>query len=90
MSDIGRCATCKFWREPNSQYDVGVGMGLRKCWTVPMFWNATDWDEDGSRTFDAKYANTTAFVQDGSDYKADLYTKAEHGCTMHQPTEPRQ
>lgn len=27
--------------------------------------------------------NTTAYVQDGSDYKATLYCRSDFGCTLH-------
>lgn len=67
-------------------------MGLRKCDTVIMFENAYQWkgcldvdvDDGTGLEFCPEYANMTAFVQDGSSYSADLYTKATHFCSMHE------
>lgn len=82
---IGTCASCKHWKDPE-EYGIGVSMGIRKCAALPMFWSATDWTEDGERRiFNGKGKGSTAFLQDSSDYVAYLYTKAEHGCTMHVP-----
>ena len=50
-----------------------------------MFWDATEWNSDGDRVLIEKYKNTRAFVQDGSDYNAVLLTKADFGCTQHEP-----
>lgn len=58
---------------------------MGSCDAVPQYWDVTDWDEDGTgRVMKPEYTKTTAFCQDGSDYSATLYTKPEHGCTMHE------
>jgi hypothetical protein len=50
-----------------------------------MYWNATEWNKEGTaRVTSEQYANTTAFVQDGSDYAAYLYTLPSHQCSMHE------
>jgi hypothetical protein len=50
-----------------------------------MFWKSTEWAKEGDkRQWTAEAESKTAFVQDSSDYSASLYTKAEHGCTMHE------
>lgn len=51
-----------------------------------MYWDVTEWREDGTLRLAGEHANTTAFVQDASDYRATLYTMGEHGCTMHEAT----
>jgi hypothetical protein len=79
-----RCSTCKHWK-PSEQWETGHSLGLGRCEAVPMFWDVTEWDEDGDgRRFSAE-TSATAFAQDGSDYSARVYTKPEHGCTMHAP-----
>lgn len=78
------CATCKHW-DSKDVYRSMAGLGI--CRAVPMFWDATEWKEDGDgRQLMPKYAKATAFAQDGSDYQAFLYTRSEHGCTMHEGT----
>lgn len=75
------CETCKFWQR--GEYE-GSKFGLGRCKATPMFWDATNWDEDCNRVLIEKYADTKAFVQDASDYSAKLLTKPDFGCVMHQ------
>lgn len=78
-----RCKTCKHWVAVD-KYDTGHSLGLGRCAETPMLWDSTQWSDDGDRREFVKTAeSTTAFVQDGSDYKAWLYTKPGHGCVMH-------
>lgn len=79
------CATCKHWK-PSGPYETGRSLGLGSCNAAPMLWESTEWrkDKDG-RVFKPEAEGITAFVQDGSDYIATLYTRAGHGCTMHAP-----
>jgi hypothetical protein len=77
------CATCDHW-EPRNEYEAGHGMGLGQCTNVPMFFDATEWNEDGEgRAFKPEYANCKAFAQDASDYRAYLLTKPDFGCVAH-------
>ena len=82
-----RCKTCKHWGSEDADDYHGFGgiVCVRKCSAAPMFWDSTEWAKgevpDGRCFIDGVTA--TAFVQDGSDYKAYLYTLADHGCTMH-------
>lgn len=78
-----RCKTCKHWKTSDRD-NARLRLGLGRCGATPMFWDSTKWTDDGERTWTAEAENNTAFVQDGSDYLADLYTKPNHGCTMHE------
>lgn len=79
---MSTCNTCRFWSD--KIYDTVNGVELRKCTNVPMFWNATEWNDDGDgRTFTDKHADKLAFVQDGSDYSAVLITRGNFGCVSH-------
>ena len=81
-----RCKTCKFWEPPKSQ-SYGEVPGVGRCQKVVQFWDAAEWDEDGGgRKLRPEFADALAFVQDGSDYRADLYTKPEFGCVQHAST----
>jgi hypothetical protein len=45
-----------------------------------MFWDSTDWDSAGDKRIFKD--DSLAFVQDGSDYHAELLTKADFYCNM--------
>jgi hypothetical protein len=76
-----KCADCKHWK-PCEQYETGRSQGMGRCEATPMFWDHTEWNDDCERVIKPAAASITAFVQDGSDYSATLYTRPEHGCTM--------
>ena len=77
------CATCKHW-DADSRFIYEDSLAVRVCNATPMLFDSCKWAEDGeSRQFDPA-VTATAFAQDGSDYTAHLYTKPEHGCTMHE------
>jgi hypothetical protein len=84
---MSRCETCAHWQKCD-EWETGYAQGLGRCGAAPMFWNMTEWkevDDDYRREFKPEAENTTAFVQDGSDYVAKLFTRPTHGCTMHAP-----
>lgn len=79
------CETCKFWRRATSEYSPEKDLALGKCGAIPMLWNATGWNDEGDkRVVLPEYAQTKAFAQDGSDYRATLFTKADFGCVMYE------
>jgi len=82
----GRCKTCRHWEsKPDHEKPVEV----RRCLAVPMWENATKWNDaswgDDSlpdRVLKPEYAERLAFAQDGSSYYACLFTRAEFGCVQ--------
>ena len=77
------CETCKHWIEPESEYGEVPGVG--KCTAVVMYWDAGEWNEAGDgRTLRKEYRDKLAFVQDGSDYSAELKTMPKFGCVQHE------
>lgn len=77
-----KCKDCKHWatEELIDKWSDNPTREVKKCRKVKMFWDSTDWDYKGKkRTF---LNDDLAFVQDGSDYHAELLTKAEFGCVM--------
>ena len=87
MERCKTCKTCKHWGHEDADDYHGFGgiADVRVCSAVPMFWDSTEWDV-GKRREGRCFSDdvtATAFAQDGSDYKAYLYTLADHGCTMH-------
>lgn len=72
------CKDCKHWDYDKDFYgnirkDIGV------CRRVKMFWDCSMWNEEGTRIFTD---DSLAFVQDGSDYHAELLSRPEFGCVM--------
>lgn len=80
-----RCEDCKYWANSKDEHDASdvKGIELGRCKRVKMFWDATDWDWDAdNRVLMDGYENDKAFLQDGSDYRADLITAKEFGCVQ--------
>lgn len=87
---MNTCKTCKHWKKAGP-WETGYGLGLGTCGKFPMYWDATEWseeDEEGgvgiTRKLNDKYKDNKAFLQDGSDYSADLLTKESFGCVEHE------
>ncbi len=78
-----RCKTCKHWDKPNNNRGEVPGTG--KCNIVVQFWDATEWSENSEyRMLKPEYVGRLAFVQDGSDYHAELKTLPDFGCVQHE------
>jgi hypothetical protein len=77
------CETCAHWEVWKSEAGFKKDMG--ECNMVVMWWNATEWEfNNGDRVImSPRYDNQRAFVQDGSDYRASLYTRKDFGCVDH-------
>ena len=84
---MNTCKTCKHWeRYGEDNYRLMPGAG--HCKAVPRGWSATDWDPDyNQRVILPEFAHCKAFVQDGSDYWAQLQTLPDFGCVMHEDKE---
>lgn len=79
VSDVNRCASCKHWQNPWD--DPGSGTSKipdddRPRWGVCALIDMPDYSEK---------TTTIAFTQDGSDYAADLHTRDDFGCVLHEP-----
>ena len=55
---------------------------VKRCYAVLELWTATSYRND-SMVLDEKTNSVAAFVEDGSNYKAELYTRPHHYCSMH-------
>lgn len=87
---MNTCETCVHWRkwETNANYKANIG----ECKMVVLWWDASEWVDDDNengctRIISPKYDNQRAFVQDGSDYKASLFTRNDFGCVSHKEKE---
>lgn len=87
-ADWPRCATCRYWGDTPYRYDDDETMlGMRICGRMVELWEASEWSDNGSgieRSLKEEFADHLAFTQDGSSYHAELRTKAEFGCVMHE------
>ena len=81
--NFGVCGQCRHWMETDNNYPKDFGLG--KCGRVRLFWECTEWGdvgEDFRRIFTEEAKGNKAFVQDGSDYRAELITLADFGCVQ--------
>lgn len=74
------CETCVHWDVWKS--DRAFKQGIGECRMVVMFWDASEWEPE-ERVISPEYKDQKAFVQDGSDYSASLYTRKDFGCVEH-------
>ncbi len=79
-----RCDQCKHWTH-DTDGDYPEYLGLGKCLRVRLYWECTEWDYDNDefpRKFTSEASGNKAFVQDGSDYSAELITLGDFGCVQ--------
>lgn len=92
-----RCDQCKHWKEEAQDWEL-QGSGFRKCAAVRERWVIQDeasegieWDgeEEGaySKSRRAALQKARAYVQDGSQYTADLCTGPDFGCVLFVPAD---
>lgn len=81
---MNHCATCKHWTTPEhdtgdwwsgSTSGVEFPHGRGECTRITMI-------GDSARPVPKA---DLAHVEDGSGYRAGLYTKPEFGCVLHEP-----
>jgi hypothetical protein len=90
MNTQTSCSRCEYWDLPESgKYDGIENLG--RCKKVVMVWIASEWIAKGpslcKRCVKSGYAGQMSFVNDGSDYYAELWTKAEFFCAHFQAKE---
>lgn len=85
---MNRCKTCKWWDRSEVDIDYPPDyaiLGLGHCTKAVRLWEAIEWDEDNERRFfKPGYDEQLSFTQDGSQYRADLYTRPDFGCVHHE------
>lgn len=72
------CATCTHWRQSddwNKPSPDNVPQPDRANWGWCDLIGLPEYGE---------VVTVTAYTKDGSDYKADLFTRSDFGCTLHQ------
>ena len=87
-----KCETCKYWGSTYERNNGEIKLSdtrVKPCARVKMFWNETEWRKDGVDGLSFKDPSDLAFAQDGSDYRAELLTRPEFGCVMHELTETK-
>ncbi len=77
---MARCDHCKHW-DSNEVKQAGDKFVIGLCTRAMPFWNATGWSEDYDyRILLPEFAGRKFFAQDGSDYRADVYTTPDFFC----------
>lgn len=74
------CNNCKHWGVNKNHLYAQGKTDVKRCERVPQYWDSTDWDSTGDKRIYT--VESKAFVQDGSDYHAELLTKADFYCNM--------
>lgn len=81
MSDERTCATCEHWESPEADAMWGDWMSYPEedagRWGVCQLIDLPGYGEQTA---------LSAYVQDGSDYKATLHARADFGCNLHAPS----
>lgn len=89
IEQLKSCETCKHWEAWKSHADYKHG--IDECKMVVMWWDVSEWDYDAEgvivRSISPQYKDQKAFVQDGSDYSASLYTRNDFGCVSYERKE---
>jgi hypothetical protein len=90
MSDVPhRCDGCLWWDpEPDDSYRAVAGIG--QCRRAVHIWDATEWsnpDEeyDCPRVVKPEYRDVMLFCADASDYRAEVWTRADFFCAHFKP-----
>ena len=79
---MNTCKDCKHWKRNPLTLAGTLDMGY--CQKVRQFWDVTEWWETHDEVVRKLKSNvdTKAFVQDGSDYRAELITMQDFGCNQ--------
>lgn len=80
-----KCSECRFWGDGEDGEDGDRIYGTRRCTKAIMLWDAGTWSlagerEDREYILKPEHESQMMFTQDGSDYRADLFTKPEFFC----------
>lgn len=74
------CGTCSHWQQPSGDRDEPYQHEPRPEGPTPWGWcGLIGLPEYG------EVVTTTAYTKDGSDYVADLHTRSDFGCNLHDP-----
>lgn len=89
-----RCDGCKHWKQQSDNEDWEAhGVGFGECLAVRERWRITDdavkdmqYEYDEASQFQTKrreaLRTARAYVQDGSEYRAELFTGPDFFCAL--------
>ena len=81
MTTCGLCRDCVHWGGEHLHWDAEK-MDLKECARTMNLFEALTWGEGEKPHQTEKALKNKAFVQDGSNYWALLYTRADFGCVQ--------
>lgn len=86
---MDRCKTCKHWEAYKDDEEYALrGAGI--CHAAKKLWNLSESEQDINndwlyyRKLKPEAAGVLSFVQDGSNYMAELVTMPDFGCVQHE------
>lgn len=84
------CGNCKFWEKPDPEAWYGIRRIVGHCQRIKMFDEATEFrpqddDDTQSSVTHVMKDGEIAYVEDGSSYRADLYSLPEFFCNLWEP-----
>lgn len=87
MNDLPRCDKCRHWRSADEHDWTSAAVGFRVCDAVRARWKIEDdASEKRSQSFQEIRQNalkaSRAYVQDGSEYYAELVTGPDFFCAL--------
>lgn len=98
---MNRCATCKHWTPVNSWNANAAGLrkcvAVRQRWDVEdevpevvregreYEWEENDLSSRYKQAAESVFGRAKAVVNDGSQYIAELLTRHDFGCVLHEP-----
>lgn len=91
----GRCGTCKHWTVDDDWFASDLSLTRPPDEPSDAYYSRLEVANAAVRTckaiellsqYEAVDEIPLAFTKDGSDYRADLRTRAEFGCVLHEET----
>jgi len=91
-----RCDQCRHWNKQDAHDWEAAGAEFGECKGVRERWVITEeavegieWDSDDTSPYVARRREALkaarAYVQDGSEYRAELMTAPDFFCALHKP-----
>jgi hypothetical protein len=91
-----RCDQCRHWNEQDKHDWEAAGVGFGECKRIRERWVITDkatkgieWDSKDTSPYVTKRREALlaarAYVQDGSEYRAELFTRPDFFCALFEP-----
>lgn len=86
------CSNCKHWDFPRKDKYSSDPKEINECFKAKVLWDCKQWNDtdiiEEIYTIKEEFKDQKLFVQDGSDYRAVMLTKADFFCAHFEPKVP--